>query len=80
MTKLGIAHSNKQDAFQAATHIAETALRSGGLAHPDLVIAFCAGGLDHEEFFKGLQSTAPLFGQNRGLDWTGVLMIIAEHE
>ena len=58
MTKLGIAHSNRQDAFHAATHIAETAMRSGALTRPDLVIAFCAGGLNHDEFFKGLQSVA----------------------
>jgi len=58
VTKLGIAHSNSQDAFHAATHIAETAMRSGALTRPDLVIAFCAGGLNHDEFFKGLQSVA----------------------
>jgi len=55
VTKLGIAHSNNQNAFHAATEIIETALRSGSLSHPDLIIAFCAGGIDHEQFFKGLQ-------------------------
>lgn len=66
MTKLAIAHSNNQDAFHAATHIAETAMRSGGLTRPDLIIAFCAGKMDHEQFFRGLKnlvgSHVPIIG------------------
>jgi hypothetical protein len=56
VTKFGIAYSNTQDAFQAGTYIAETALQAVGITRPDLAIAFCAGTMDHEQFFKGLQA------------------------
>lgn len=54
--KAGIGYSNRQDSFSSGRSVAEDALRKGKIDRPGIVLAFCGGRLDHEEFFKGLQS------------------------
>ncbi len=55
-TKVGIGYSNINDAYQSGRIAAERAIADQGIQRPDLVLAFCAGQLDHNEFFAGLQS------------------------
>jgi hypothetical protein len=53
--KIGIGSGNIADARASGRLVAEGALNSGSIDRPDLVLAFCSGGLDHAEFFEGLQ-------------------------
>ncbi len=55
-TKVGIGYCNKNDAFLSGKFIVEKAMKVGSIQRPDFVFAFCAGHLNHYEFFKGLQS------------------------
>ena len=54
--KIGTGYSNDNDAFFSGKKVAEKAIAKGALKRSDLVIAFCSGQLDHNDFFKGLQS------------------------
>ncbi len=54
--KIGTGYSNHPDAMVSGKMVAKKILASGGLDHPDLVMAFCSGNLEHEEYFEGLQS------------------------
>jgi hypothetical protein len=54
--KAGVGYCNEKDAFVSGRTIAESAMRSGGIEKPCLVLAFCGGQVDANEFFKGLQS------------------------
>jgi hypothetical protein len=53
--KIGIGSGNIADARASGRLVAEGALNSGSIDRPDLVVAFCSGGLAHAEFFEGLQ-------------------------
>jgi len=81
-TKVGIGYINEKKAFPSGKRLAEKALGAGDVERVDLAFAFCAGGLDHEEFFDGLQSVigkeAPIIGgsaigviTNRALSYGG---------
>ncbi|MFZ1200712.1 MAG: FIST N-terminal domain-containing protein [Desulfobacterales bacterium] len=54
--KIGIGYENLSDARLSGTRVAEEARQSGALDRPDLVLAFCSGGLSPTDFFEGLQS------------------------
>ena len=54
--KIGIGYANREDAFEAGRTIAQEAITQQGIDKPALVIAFCAGPLDHEAFYRGLRS------------------------
>ncbi len=56
--KVGIGACNEKDAFSSAKKVAEEAIQKGNIFRPDLLLAFCNSGLDHDEFFRGLQSVA----------------------
>jgi hypothetical protein len=53
--KVGIGYCNKQDAFDSGKTAARAAIRGGSISGPDLAVAFCAGCLDHENFFHGVK-------------------------
>ena len=54
--KVGISYQNEKNAVLSGKTSAEAALRHGKIDRPDLVLAFCSGQLDPDEFFQGLQS------------------------
>ncbi|HMK49547.1 MAG TPA: FIST N-terminal domain-containing protein, partial [Thermodesulfovibrionales bacterium] len=66
MIRIGTGHSDHADGFKAAESVAESALRSGLITRPDLVVAFCPGPLDHDAFLQGLQQkvgkSVPIIG------------------
>ena len=49
-------YCNIKDAFASGRKVAKNAISEGGLNKTSLVLAFCSGQLDHDEFFRGLQS------------------------
>lgn len=54
--KTGIGYCNEKDAILSGKTVAEKAIEKGNIERPGLVLAFCSGQLDHDDFFKGLQS------------------------
>ena len=55
--KVGTGFSNHPNARVSGKMVAERILAGGGFDRPaDLVLTFCSGNLDHEEYFEGLQS------------------------
>ena len=54
--RVGIGYCNKKDAFLSGKEIAENAIQKGNIQKEDFVFAFCSGRIDHDEFFRGLQS------------------------
>ena len=64
--RVGSGYCNKKDAFASGRKVAISAIEEGGVDKPTLVLAFCSGQLDHDEFFRGLQSVlgneAPIIG------------------
>ncbi len=52
--KVGMGYCNKRDAFHSGRTTASDAARSGNLDRHDLVLAFCSGRLDHNQFFRGI--------------------------
>ena len=53
--KVGIGYENQKSSVSLGKKVAESAIKNGKIQRPALVIAFCNGQIDHEEFFKGLQ-------------------------
>jgi hypothetical protein len=53
--KVGIGYDNQKNSISLGKKVAENAIKNGKIESPDLVIAFCSGQIDHEDFFKGLQ-------------------------
>jgi hypothetical protein len=53
--KVGIGYENQKSSVSLGKKVAENAIKNGKVQRPALVIAFCSGQVDHEEFFKGLQ-------------------------
>jgi hypothetical protein len=66
MTRVGIGQFNSPDPFFSGISLAESAMQNGSITGADLVLAFCSGGLDHDEFFRGVRSRvgreAPIIG------------------
>jgi len=64
--KVGIEYCNNKDSFISGRNIIENASRTGNIDKPDLIIAFCSGQVDYEDFLKGMQSIlknrAPIIG------------------
>ncbi|MFZ5995615.1 MAG: FIST signal transduction protein [Thermodesulfobacteriota bacterium] len=54
--KVGVGSCNEEDATLSGRTVAENATKNGNIHRPDLVFAFCHGTLNHDEFFRGLQS------------------------
>jgi hypothetical protein len=54
--KVGIGYGNRKDAASLGNIVADNALRNGRIETPSLVIAFCSGQVDHEAYFKGIQT------------------------
>jgi len=54
--KVGISYCNEADGFLSGKTIAENAIKDGKIEKPGLVIAFCGGDMDHNEYFNGLKS------------------------
>ncbi len=54
--KVGISYFNEADGFLSGKTIAENAIKDGKIEKPGLVIAFCGGDMDHNEYFNGLKS------------------------
>jgi hypothetical protein len=54
--KVGIGYCNEKNAFLSGKNVAECAIENGTLFRYDFVIAFCSGQLDHDDFFRGIQS------------------------
>ena len=53
--KVGIGYDNQKNFISLGKKVAENAIKNGNIEKPALVIAFCSGRVDHEEFFKGFQ-------------------------
>ena len=53
--KVGIGYDNQKNFISLGKKVAENAIKNGNIEKPALVIAFCSGQVDHEEFFKGFQ-------------------------
>jgi len=64
--KVGIGYDNKKNSVSLGKKVAENAIKNGRIDRPTLVIAFCSGQVDHEEYFRGLQtvvgSKVPIIG------------------
>jgi hypothetical protein len=54
--KIGIGYANDQNALRLGRKVAEDAMKNGRINQPMLVIAFCGGQVDHNAYFKGLQT------------------------
>jgi hypothetical protein len=54
--KVGVGYCNEKDALLSGKKVAENAIAKGTIDRPDFIISFCSGQLDHNRFFKGLQS------------------------
>jgi len=54
--KVGVGYCNEREALLSGKEVAEKAIKSGKIHRPDFVLAFCSGDIDHDEFFRGLQS------------------------
>ena len=54
--KVGIGHDNRKDFFSLGKKVAENAMRNGKITQPSIVISFCNGRIDHEEYFQGIQA------------------------
>ena len=53
--KVGIGYDNQKNSISLGKKVANNAIKNGKIERPALVIAFCSGQVDHEEYFKGLQ-------------------------
>lgn len=54
--KVGIGYANEIDGLSSGKKVAENAIKNGGIERPAIVIAFCSGHVDHDEYFKGIQT------------------------
>lgn len=66
MTKVGIGSGNNENTFELGQSIARSAMQSGGIEQADIVIAFCSGHGDLEQYYAGLRSvvgaSTPIIG------------------
>jgi len=54
--KIGTGYCNQKDGFLSGMAVAKSAIEKGNIQNPDVVFAFCAGQVDHEDYFRGLQN------------------------
>ena len=54
--KIGTGYSNRKDGHLSGMAVAKSAIEKGGIQRPDVVFAFCAGQVDHEDYFRGLKN------------------------
>jgi hypothetical protein len=54
--RVGIGYANDQNALRLGKKVAEDAMQNGRINQPVFVIAFCGGRVDHDAYFKGLQT------------------------
>jgi hypothetical protein len=54
--KVGIGYANDQNALRLGEKVAEDAMKNGRIDQPVFVMAFCSGRVDHDAYFKGLQT------------------------
>lgn len=54
--KVGIGYSNEIDGLEAGKIVAENALKNGKIENPHIVITFCGGQVDHNQYFEGLKT------------------------
>jgi len=54
--KAGVGYDNSKDNISLGIKVAENAMENGNIIKPSLVFAFCGGQVDHDKFFKGLQT------------------------
>ena len=54
--KVGIGYDNRKDSVLLGKKVAGNAIKNGKIDKPSFVMAFCNGKVDHEEFFRGLQT------------------------
>ena len=65
--KVGVGYCNNRDGFYAGRSVVTDAIRNGAIDRPDLVMAFCSGQLEHEEFLRGISKIVgeiPVVGGN----------------
>ena len=53
---VGVGYSNNNSPYSLGKEVAENAMKHGRIGTPALVIAFCSGRVDHDAYFRGLQS------------------------
>lgn len=54
--KVGIGYANDKNAHRLGQKVAEGAIENGNIDQPAWVISFCGGQVDHDAYFKGLQT------------------------
>ena len=54
--KVGISCANEANGFLSGKTVADNAIKDGNIEKPGMVIAFCSGDMDHDEYFNGLKS------------------------
>ena len=54
--KIGTGYSNQKDGFLSGMAVANHAIEKGNIQSPDLVFAFCGRQVDHDDYFRGVQS------------------------
>ena len=54
--KIGTGYFNSDDGRLSGKMVAENAIENGKIDQADLVLGFCGGQVDHDEYFQGLQS------------------------
>ncbi len=54
--KVGIGHSNAEDAFASGAKIAKQALEEGAITSPTFALAFCHGNVNATELLRGIRS------------------------
>jgi hypothetical protein len=54
--RVGIGWCNEKDSFSSGKRVARLAIQNGDIDRPDLVLSFCSGQNNADEFLGGLQS------------------------
>ena len=64
--KIGIGYFNGKESSLSGKKVAENAMENGKIDRADFVFAFCSGQVDHEDYFRGLQTvigdSVPIIG------------------
>jgi small ligand-binding sensory domain FIST len=64
--KVGTGYGNEACGFTNGRAVAKTAVESGDISRPDIVLAFCGGAVDGDDFFRGLRDvlgdSTPIIG------------------
>lgn len=66
MTRIGIGYGNDQDAYEMGRSTARAALQSGDIERADILLAFCHGHVDLDQYYAGLRAvvgeSTPIIG------------------